>query len=183
MNFLPGRRVVLLFIAILVVAISIFLIINREGGEEIFEKDVVYQDKGIAVLLKVDPELDTDGDGLKDWQEALWQTDKNNTDTDGDGTSDGQEVGEGRNPTNGSIEDTLQLENYEYTGSFTQQVSQNLFSQYNILKQEGVVITEDTQEALVQGSLGSNDFSLDINVFTFNDISVRYNRRSKSKSH
>ncbi len=41
---------------------------------------------------------DSDGDGLKDWEEVLWKTDPNKADTDGDGTPDGEEVREGRDP-------------------------------------------------------------------------------------
>lgn len=43
-------------------------------------------------------ETDTDSDGLKDWEETLWNTDTANPDTDGDGTSDGDEVAIGRDP-------------------------------------------------------------------------------------
>ena len=35
---------------------------------------------------------DSDGDGLKDWEEALWKTDPHNPDTDNDGISDGEEI-------------------------------------------------------------------------------------------
>ena len=41
---------------------------------------------------------DSDGDGLKDWEEALWKTSPNNPDTDGDGTPDGEEVKQNRDP-------------------------------------------------------------------------------------
>ena len=41
---------------------------------------------------------DTDGDGLKDWEESLWKTDPNNSDSDGDAVSDGDEIKAGRNP-------------------------------------------------------------------------------------
>ena len=43
-------------------------------------------------------QIDTDQDGLADWEEVLWQTDKNNPDTDGDGTSDGEEITASRDP-------------------------------------------------------------------------------------
>jgi len=42
--------------------------------------------------------LDSDNDGLKDWQEKLYQTDANNPDTDADGYLDGEEVDSGHNP-------------------------------------------------------------------------------------
>ena len=42
---------------------------------------------------------DTDGDGLSDYDEVRkWNTDPNKYDTDGDGRSDGEEVAEGYNP-------------------------------------------------------------------------------------
>lgn len=41
---------------------------------------------------------DTDGDGLKDWEEVLWKTDPNNSDTNGNGIPDGEEVNLGKNP-------------------------------------------------------------------------------------
>ncbi|MBI3442647.1 MAG: hypothetical protein HY007_02685 [Candidatus Sungbacteria bacterium] len=42
---------------------------------------------------------DSDGDGLRDWEETLYHTDPHNPDTDGDGTPDGEEVKLGRDPT------------------------------------------------------------------------------------
>lgn len=41
---------------------------------------------------------DSDGDGLKDWEEIIQKTDPKNPDTDGDGTNDGDEVDTNRNP-------------------------------------------------------------------------------------
>ena len=46
-----------------------------------------------------DANRDSDGDGLKDWEEILWKTDPNKADTDGDGAPDGEEVKMGRDPT------------------------------------------------------------------------------------
>lgn len=41
---------------------------------------------------------DTDGDGLRDWEEELWGTNKSNPDTDEDGVSDGEEVSNETDP-------------------------------------------------------------------------------------
>lgn len=38
--------------------------------------------------------IDTDKDGLQDWEEALWKTDPKNPDSDGDGIKDGDEAQE-----------------------------------------------------------------------------------------
>ncbi len=43
-------------------------------------------------------DLDTDGDGLPDWFEALLGTDPDMYDSDEDGTSDGEEYASGRDP-------------------------------------------------------------------------------------
>jgi len=44
--------------------------------------------------------IDSDGDGLSDWEEIhVFGTDPFDEDTDGDGMNDGEEVFLGRNPT------------------------------------------------------------------------------------
>ncbi|MDP3958257.1 MAG: hypothetical protein Q8Q36_02215 [bacterium] len=45
-----------------------------------------------TVALKTLIGKDADGDGVKDWEEALWGTDPLKRDTDGDGTPDGTEI-------------------------------------------------------------------------------------------
>ena len=42
---------------------------------------------------------DSDSDGLKNWEEELWNTNPNEPDTDKDGAPDGQEIKENRDPT------------------------------------------------------------------------------------
>lgn len=165
------KRIILLLTTVVVVAIASFVLINREGREETFNKNIP-TNSGLSVLAGLDPEKDTDGDGLKDWQEALWQTNRYEKDTDGDGTTDGDEVEQGRDPLNSSPQDALSLKEYNPTGSFTEQVSQNLYGQYSILKQENVEISTDTQKALIQGSLLNNNLSLGVNIYTYDDINI-----------
>lgn len=50
---------------------------------------------------------DADNDGLKDWEESIFRTDKSNADTDGDGTKDGDEIAQGRDPTVHGPKDTI----------------------------------------------------------------------------
>jgi Bacterial TSP3 repeat len=52
--------------------------------KKLFEKNVI--PANITVQQFVD--IDTDGDGLPDWEEQIWSTNPNKTDTDGDGISD-----------------------------------------------------------------------------------------------
>lgn len=58
--------------------------------------------KAVAEVSK-----DSDGDGLKDWEEALWRTNLNNPDTDGDGTTDSAEIAAGRDPLKKGPKDKL----------------------------------------------------------------------------
>ncbi|MBU6370732.1 MAG: hypothetical protein KGH93_00905 [Patescibacteria group bacterium] len=44
-------------------------------------------------------QVDTDTDGLPDWEEALYGTDPHNPDTAGDGMTDGEKIQESRDPT------------------------------------------------------------------------------------
>ena len=47
----------------------------------------------------LDPDADSDEDGLTDWEEIfLWGTDPNHADTDGDGIGDGDEIDNGSDP-------------------------------------------------------------------------------------
>lgn len=50
---------------------------------------------------------DTDGDGLKDWEEVLWRTDPKNPDSDRDGTRDNDEITAKRDPTKAGPDDAL----------------------------------------------------------------------------
>ena len=46
--------------------------------------------------------IDSDGDGLSDWEEEhIWGSDPHDPDTDGDGVDDGEQVLDGRHPTTG----------------------------------------------------------------------------------
>lgn len=73
----------------------------EEAGDE--EKELGLQESAstsMPSLPLVDPEelVDTDSDGLLDFEEEEFGTDINNPDTDGDGFWDGEEVRQGYNP-------------------------------------------------------------------------------------
>ncbi len=52
--------------------------------------------------------FDADRDGLPDWEEALWGTNRKLADTDGDGATDGAEVAAHRNPKKAGPHDSLE---------------------------------------------------------------------------
>lgn len=51
--------------------------------------------------------LDSDQDGLKDWEEQIYATDTHNPDSDGDGAKDGDEITQGRDPLKKGPNDML----------------------------------------------------------------------------
>src|SRR3989344_8258983 len=72
-------------------------------------------------IIAITGDIDTDSDGLKDWEEALFKSDPNNKDTDGDGTEDDEEVKLGRNPTLAGPNDKLpnpDIQNNDAKSSF-----------------------------------------------------------------
>jgi len=106
---------------------------------------------------------DSDGDGLKDWEELLWGTDPRNPDTDSDGTSDGDEVKMGRDPLKPGPDDAFPElppnENKENTytqpETLTDAVGSYAAQQYLITKlQNGAFNPQELSQYLAQ-SLGS----------------------------
>jgi hypothetical protein len=84
----PSKRI--LALGIVVVAIIVATILIKTGASTPKQPDVA---KGDTVVVRnTVNEIDSDADGLKDWEESLWRMDLNNKDTDGDGIGDLAEV-------------------------------------------------------------------------------------------
>ena len=104
------RKAVAVTIAILIVSVSFWYQKTKANKETDKSIENIAENKNLIVASNIDPSLasiDTDKDGLKDWEEALWKTDKENPDTDGDGTSDGEEVDLKRDPSIAGPDDQL----------------------------------------------------------------------------
>jgi len=96
-RYAPSKKFILFILALLVLG-GVFWILrnNNSNRKQANNNDLKQQYNGPVIAEEI--AKDSDGDGLKDWEEALWKTDPNNPDTDGDGTPDGQEIKEGRDP-------------------------------------------------------------------------------------
>lgn len=125
-------------------------------------------------------ELDSDNDGLMDWEETLWNADPKNPDTDGDGTSDNIEVKSGRNPIVPGPNDSLAQK--ANTASEEAEVAQQeltptgelgieLFQKYMILKNSGATMDETTITELVNGILQEKG-TITEDQYTSSDIHV-----------
>jgi len=109
----PGKSTLIGIVALLIVIGA--LLSTREKKDEVL---LAVNENGEIEL----PGEDTDGDGLRDWEEDLWGTDPENVDSDGDGTHDGAEVDVGRNPSIPAPNDTFAIPSKT---AFTQTVSQD----------------------------------------------------------
>ena len=102
----PGKRLILLFASLASVLLAILILVPLDSREK----------KGVAAISPKTKEeitqnlnLDSDHDGLKDWEEKIYLTTSDNPDTDGDGTSDGEEIKGGRNPLKPGPDDKLSI--------------------------------------------------------------------------
>jgi len=92
-----------------------------------------------------DSSIDTDGDGISDFDEqVLYQTDPNSADSDGDGFTDGAEITKGFDPLNAEVEAFITYENPQTTvGLETQKL------QISTVAPEITLPTSDSEEISV----------------------------------
>lgn len=76
------------------VSLIVFALILASAGFFYFERSAPDTEAVAGIETPQTPDLlrDPDGDGLKNWEEAIWGTDPNKADSDGDGVRDGDEV-------------------------------------------------------------------------------------------
>lgn len=86
-KYLPSKE----FLKFFGIAIAIGLVLFF-GLRLIKGKKKVSQDIQSIATRQIIEDLDTDSDGVKDWEEGLWGMDLDNPDSDDDGILDGQEV-------------------------------------------------------------------------------------------
>lgn len=104
-------------------------------------------------------ELDSDNDGLKDWEEHLWGTDAHNADSDGDGARDGDEVDANRDPANAALDDSLETRpgnagaSADAPKTATDAVAREAFETYFLYKQQGQPIDAANVERIVVESI------------------------------
>jgi hypothetical protein len=147
-------------VAMLIVAI---LVVVGVIGVDLIKKHLASKRTGDIVATPTLEEIlpgdrvvamDTDSDGLFDWEEELHETDPQNPDTDGDGETDGIEVRGGNNPlTPGANATTTSVQSALYgnvpyvPGSLSETVATSFISNYTLLNQAGR-LDEETLEQL-----------------------------------
>ena len=138
-EYLPSKKVIVVLLLLFFGTAMAFLVTKYSSAfSKIPNNKAVYQRPldQLAAAAAV-AAVDTDQDGLKDWEEALWKTDAKNTDSDKDGLSDGDEVKTGRNPAKAGPDDKLDPKNTDSAGnavpenlSETDKVAREFFARY-----------------------------------------------------
>jgi len=128
--------------------------------------------------------VDSDGDGLADWEEVLWKTNPNSADTDGDGTPDKTEIDNNRNPSVAGPDDTLAdhpvfpsyTKQIRRSTSTTKRMARRLAADYQEVRERGIPLTPEIQQALVSSSYREMRESLPkAQIYTLDVISTHSN--------
>jgi hypothetical protein len=195
---LPGKKVQ----ALIIIVIGIFLayFISTLNIPSWFKDKNSDNDSAKSLSLEavsisnIDSDLDTDKDGLKDWQELLWGTEKNNADSDKDGTTDSKEIEAGRDPSIAGPDDRLEktrgisessVKSFSASVSsdpnnISNKVSHDLFAKFMALQNSGN-LDEDSQAQVINDVITNIDpgsipprYSLtDVRVVDTNTASLR----------
>jgi hypothetical protein len=120
-QYLPSKefqkkvtKVGLLLLAVVVIRFGIYPSIQK-----FFTKNKIPDN----ITVKQFVDIDTDGDGLPDWEESIWGTNPKKTDTDGDGVSDFDFVS--------SKKQGLQATNQNETTILSSEIMKTLFALLN----------------------------------------------------
>jgi hypothetical protein len=130
-QFIPSRKIVIIGTLLTIFIGWLFWVPTTD----VFKLKNLALGKKLQALTTTPGEKsapDSDNDGLKDWEEALWHTDPHNPDTDNDGTTDGEEIKLGRSPTAPAPNDDLKTITLEQAASSTIQTSDNLTESLSI---------------------------------------------------
>lgn len=165
---LPSKKIRPLIIACLIAAgsITVATLYPAQNNTKILadqNSNFGTQEK-VTIESKL-TEIDSDNDGLKDWEESLWGTDPQKKDTDEDGTTDGKEISSNRDPLLKGPKDSLEIKTATSSSASTSKtttdkLAQDLFAKYMILKQNNQEITPEIGAQLIEGIITNNQYSV-----------------------
>lgn len=146
---MPSKKIILLLLACVTGVGLVFFAIKSSAPTTYKNLDAQnVQAILINKALTDKDDLDSDNDGLNDWEEALWKTDPQNPDTDGDQISDNEEAETGRDPLVAG-EGTNKINSLQTTEpknlTETEKLSRAFFEYYLLSKQKGITKEESSK--------------------------------------
>lgn len=177
----PSKKIVSLGIIVLAaIASAVFFKLPTEEtpGLETNGTDVVRS----ATTRGVFSQIDTDSDGLSDWEELLWKTDPKNSDSDGDGTGDLAEIQQQKD-TQAAFQEQLAASSTDSYFSFWEQnknlsrtdaLSRALFEQAVTLENSGMPLSAKDAASIAEtlGSVLVTAPEIDENPVTLADLTT-----------
>ena len=157
-NFLPSRWVIAFVLVPAVTIFGLWVIFSTDFSS--LGKTAIKTDPFEQVLVEGQAsiqQIDTDNDGLRDWEETLYGTDPDVADTDGDGVGDGTEVRSGRDPLISGDEIKDEIAQAESSFVFykddpdlsrTDVLARDIFSTYSQLKSSEAFGTDIAERAI-----------------------------------
>jgi len=111
--FKKTNIIVGIFVFLIGISVGGYLVLKSETGFASIKEQlsqILEENKASVAFCQPEaenPEKDSDNDGLKDWEEAVYQADPCAPDTDGDGYLDGEEIAAGYDPAKPAPNDEL----------------------------------------------------------------------------
>ena len=178
---MPSKKIILVGIACVVVIALIFISSqNKNSGVSASAQNPQTEIAPQVIMsetVKNSSNVDTDGDGLKDWEEVLWGTNPEKSDTNGNGIKDAQEVEVLKRsqtlkqaPT---ASNAFKNSNTAPTQAptLTEKIAQEAFAKYINLRQTGVKIDEATANQVALSVLSDNN-NLETKLQKFTAINI-----------
>lgn len=185
--YLPNKKILFLIVFILLIFAGWFYFSDYKNKQTRYIAEKEKSPLAVALDTTSQLDADSDGDGLKDWEELLWKTDSSKADTDGDGTNDNEEITLNRNPLKASPDDKISEKedlvaqekavSESKQNTLTAAYARKFLTDYLILKKQKGELSELDKESLVQTFMDSlepltvNDTYNISNIKISNDIS------------
>lgn len=134
--------------------------------------------------------IDSDGDGLKDWEEALFGTDPLNPDTDGDGTNDNDEIKQNRDPliagpddyvNDGTLSSNGNIASTNEDRTVTEDLAIELFTGYLELK-KNKNLNKINSEQLITDVINRTVKDVNVKIYNIKDIVIIKNPEKETIS-
>jgi len=122
----PKARLFLAIFVVLIIGLGAWLIYQSKSE---YKKPAPLK---LGEILRQNPNLteDDDKDGLKNWEEQIYQTDPKKADTDNDGANDGDEINQGRDPLKPGPDDKIEITSENESKSKTTNLTEQFTDQF-----------------------------------------------------
>jgi len=163
-KYLPSKQFIILFGSVILAGAVAFFLFRIFASKTEITQEV----KTIATRRFIE-DLDSDNDGLQDWEEPLWALDPNNPDTDGDGILDKQEVEQRRKDIKNELDSIDGLSEPE---TETDRLARQLLTvALNIQQQTGSTVNPQDIQEIAAGFAEVLDPEV-VNLYSYQDIVV-----------